>query len=303
MDTETESTEVVETPTTVTLPDAAPPANDNTDDDAAPSNDNATPEQRASRRERRADRFREARERADGAERRLAAAETERQAMAQQIAELRGRQEAMWRQQTQTQGDPYEKQINDLEAKAKRHLATAASSKDQAVADAELSEYHKTLRAASALDARRETAAAMERFRGSMPDPATSGMRVSLESEFPWLPSNEAARNAADAYIALLMNRDKRPNNIATYREACAMAARDFSLGGNEKASAASRAAYNGISARTGAGGDDGRTHLQMSSDDNGKMKIMAKQLYPHLEPEDAYKKWLKDVGPGLAKK
>lgn len=307
MDTDNEPVEVIESPTTVTLPDPEP-ANDDDTNDVAPANDNASPEERqTARREKRAGRtlaYKEQQTRAADAERRLAAADAERQRMAEQIAELRGRTEAIQQQQRVAQPDPHEKQVADLEAKSRRHLATAAAAKDQATADAELNEYHRTQRQAAVLEARRDMQQEMQRFSRNQPDPTQAGMKVALDSEFPWLGANVSARNAADAYIALLISRDKKPNNLATYREACAMAARDFGLGGTaERPSEGRRAAYNGIPSRTGAGGEGGATQLRMSTDDNGKMKIMARQLYPHLDQEDAYKKWLKDVAPGLVPK
>lgn len=304
METETEPVEPVEPVTTVDLPEPPAPADGDDTDVDKPANDNATPEQRASRKERRADRYREQRDRADAADRRASLAEAERSRMAEQIAELRGRTEQIQRQQTQAQGDPYEKAVTDLETKAQRHLAAAANSKDAATAQQEMNEYHRANRQAAVLEARRGFQEDLRRYSQSQPDPAQAGMKVALESEYPWLGGNEQARNAADAYIALLISRDKRPNNLATYREACALAAKDFGLGGTaERASDARRAAYNGVPARNGAGGDDGKTSLQMSTDDHGKMKIMARQLYPSLEPEDAYRKWLKEVGPALARK
>lgn len=307
MDTDEETNEVLEAPTTVTLPEAEP-ANDNADGDGAePSNDNGFPEDRTTRREKRAQRtasYKEQQTRAADAERRFAAADAERQRLSEAIAELRGRTEAMQRAQYQTQPDPHEAQVSALEAKAQRHLAAAANAKDPATATAEMTEYNKALRSASVMEARRELQGDMQRMARSMPDPAQAGMKVALEADYPWLAGNEAARNAADAYIALLISRDKRPSNLATFREACALAAKDFGLGGAvERPSEARRAAYNGISARNGAGGDDGRTQLQMSGKDAEALRKMAAFRYPALDAEDAYKKWLREHGPALARK
>lgn len=302
MSNELEPAETIDTPTTVTIPE--PESNDDGgDQDAAPANDNATADQRATRKERRADRYREARDAASNAERMLAQERTERQRLAEQVAELRGAQQAMQRQTQQSQPDPYEKTISDLETKAQRHLSAAANAKDAQTAQQEINEYHRALRAAGTAEARREREADMQRYRASQPDPEQAGMKVALSADYPWLQNNTRARDLADSYIGQLMSRDGKAYNLTTIREACALAARDLGLGGAAERSATSRSAYNGMSARTGAGGDDGRTHLQMSSDDNGKMKKMAAQLYPSDEPEVAYKKWLKNVGSGLASK
>lgn len=303
MSNELEPAESIDTPTTVTIPEPES-HDDGGEQDASPANDNATAEQRATRKERRADRYREARESAQNAERMLAQERTERQRLSEQIAELRGAQQAMQRQTTQAQPDPYEKQIVDYDAKAQRHLAAAANAKDQATSQAEMAEFYKAMRGSAAVEARRERDADMQRFVASQPDAEQAGMKVALSADYPWLQNNARARDLADSYIGQLMSRDGKAYNLSTIREACALAARDLGLGGaGERPSDARRAAYSGMTARTGAGGDDGRTHLQMSSDDNGKMKKMAQQLYPSDEPEVAYKKWLKNVGAGLASK
>lgn len=305
--TEPETVETDETPVTVTLPEPESTSTEPDGNDNEPANDNATPEQRITRREKREQRnasYKEQQSRAQEYERRFAEADASRQRLETQLAEMRGRTEQMQRQATQAQGDPVERQITELSAKARRHLAAAANAKDPETANTEMDEYHKAQRRAAVIEARQEMRGDMQQMQRSMPNPEQAGMKMALVSDYPWLESNESARNAADAYIALLLSRDKRPNNLATFREACALAARDFGLGGAvERPSAARRSAYNGVTARNGAGGDDGRLQLQMSTDDNGKLKTMARQMYPQLEPDEAYKRWLRDVAPKLSKK
>lgn len=293
--------EPIEGGTTITLPDPEPPANDNGQDDPAPGNAVEAQEARQSRKERREGRLREEQRRAESAEGRLREAVEAQQRMQEQLAELRGRTEAIQRHQAQQEGDPYERRMADLEARSRRHLNAASQAKDAATADAELNEYHRSQREASVLAARREMAAEFERFGRSLPDPETAGMKVTLSSEFPWLATNKQARDAADGYIGVLRAKG-RPNNLATFREACAMSAKDFSLGGApERQSEGRRAAYNGVSSREG-GSDEG-TMLRVPPGDEDKLRKMATAARPDLEPEAAWKHWLGTTGRKLARK
>lgn len=292
-------------PETITVPDVAP-SNDNSSDEVSDSTSpsSATPNEVSARTERRNNRAREhnaARAEAAEARRALEVERGERQRLSEQMAEMRGQQQAMLYQQRQAQGDPYENHIASLEEAAERHLNAAATATTAEQAKASMKEYHKALRQAATAEARRDMAGEIQKYDRSRPDPETAGMKVTLSSEFPWLPSNENARRAADGYIGVLVAKG-RPNNIATYREACAMAARDFRLGGTpERASESRRAAYSGVSGRNGAGAEG--THLQFASGDGDKLRKMAAMRYPELDADAAYKKWQTNVGPRLARK
>lgn len=305
----TSETQVESTPVTVTLEE--PAANDNGETNATEteteSQGAAAPGDaaRPTRKERRANDLRTERQAREAAEQRLQTVIEEARSTREALAELRGRQHQMFLQQAQQAGDPVERQVTELEAKAERHLAhaaTAAQNRDEATRQSEMREYHKANRDAAVLEARRHMEAEFRRFGQSQPDPEMAGMKVNLASEFPWLSSNDSARRAADGYIGVLMAKG-RPNNLATFREACSMAARDFSLGGApERPSDARRAAYGGVPSREG-GGDDGRTTLRMEGNVSESIGKMATQLFPNLEPEEARKRWLREIGPGLARK
>lgn len=311
MSLDTETTEAIETPTTITVPETEPVADNDADistDTRGAANDNSTTEQRASRKERREERartHREALQAATDANARLAEYQQRERRMSEQIAELRGRTEQIQRQQAAAAGDPFDKAVSDLEDRAARHLRAAASATTAETQAAEMREYHKANRQAAVIEARREMQGDFQRFGQSLPDPEQAGMKVTLAAEFPWLTSSDQARTAADGYVGVLVAKGRPANSLATFREACALAAKDFNLGGTptERPTEARRAAYAGISGREGDGGDDGRLRLQMSGDDAEKLKKLAAQMYPALDREDAYKKWLQNVGPKLRSK
>lgn len=311
MNTDSETSESLEEPTNIDIPasEPAPDADLSEDTRGAAANDSAaSPEQRATRKERREERartHREALQAASEATARLAASELRERRMQEQIAELRGRTDQMQRQQAAAAGDPYDKAVADLEDRAARHLRAAASATTAETQAAEMREYHKANRHAAVIEARREMQGEFQRFGQSLPDPEMAGMKVTLAAEFPWLTSNDQARTAADGYVGVLVAKGRPANSLATFREAAALAAKDFNLGGmaTERPSEARRAAYSGISGREGDGGSDGNLRLQMSGDDAVKLRTLAAQMYPSLDREDAYKKWLREVGPKVARK
>lgn len=300
-----EPVEAVESPVNITIPEPEP-ANDNAGDEGGAAE--PTGPQRQTRQERKEMRFRhltEARTRADDAERRLASEAEERRKMSVELAELRGRQQAYEQTRRQEAGDPVQKRIADAHAQAYKKLQAAANSQDPARSEEAMREYHETLTSAAEVAAERRMQAQLDRFRQSMPDPNQQRTWGVLTTEFDWLESNPAARAMADGYIGYLMQAKGRPGGIQTYREACAMAAKEFGLGGTvERPSESRRSAYNGVPARASAqSSDEGRNQLQVSGEDATKMRRMAAKLYPEMDQEAAYKKWLGTVGPKLMRK
>jgi hypothetical protein len=301
---QTQDSEPVESPVNITIPEPEEPANDNGTSDIPQA---ASGEPRPTRAQQKEMRFRhltEARTRADQAERRLAAEGEERRKLALEVAELRGRQQAEYaRRQYEEQGDPTEKRISEAHDAAWKKLQAAATSQDAERSAEAMREYHQALTQASEIAAERKIAAEMNKFRQSMPDPQTQRMKDALESEFEWLGSNAAARTLADGYVGYLTAQKGRPWNLQTYREACAMAAKEFGLGGGAgRPSDARRAAYSGVPGRSSGAGGGGGDQLQVTSDDAGRLKKMATKLYPEMEPDAAYKKWLGTVGQRLRK-
>lgn len=304
-DTEPTSPEPNETPTTITLPDSEP-ANDNSSDDGSPAatgESTVTQEQRASRKERQANKYREAQERERTANARLAERDAEVRRMSDQIAELRGRTAEIQRSQQQTAENPHDKMVSQLEEIAERHLEAAAAATKPEIAKAEMREYHKALRQAAIVEARRDMQGEFERFGRSQPDPEAAAARMALGEQFPWIRENDQARAMTDGYINVLVAKG-RPRTLATFREACTMVAKDLGLGGaeTERPTETRRAAYTGVSNREG-GGDDGRTQLQVPADDVPKLKQMARHMFPQLGETEAWTKWLKDVAPKSMRK
>lgn len=306
METQTEDqTDDAIEPATLNIPETEP-ANDTTPDIDVVANDNATPDdRRPTRKERKDTRFRDAQVAARDAERRLASYEDERRKQATELAEMRGRLTAYeQRQQQRPAPDNHEANVQAAHREALAKLKAAASAGDPAASEAAMMEYHAALTRAARLEASRETRQQIEAMRKSMPDPQTTGMATTLAQEFDWLPTNGAARQMADGYVGWLINTKGRQPGLATYREACAMAAKEFGLGGSvERPSEARRAAYNGISGREAAGSsDEDETRLRVPQSDIPKLKLLAHARFPELEPDAAFGKWLKENGSKLKK-
>lgn len=298
-----ENEEPLEAPTTITIPDADPPPSNDNDEPAAPDGPPTRRHTHADRKANKDARFQEAIKAAEEA-RVQARAETEaRQRLEAQVNEMRARQVAFEHQQ-RASADPGKQKINEAHANAWKKLQHAAAA-DPARSEEAMREYHEALTTAAEVAADRRMEAQLERFRQSQPDPQVMRQRNSLASEFEWLETNAAARAMADGYVGYLTAQKGRPWTLATYREACAMAAKEFGLGGAvDKPSAASRAAYGGVPGTTGAGADDdGKMQIQASGEDAGKMRKLAKARYPELEPDDAWRKWLKNEGSRLGRK
>jgi hypothetical protein len=254
----------------------------------------AEPE-RQSRKDRRGAWLQETRRKAAEAEdlrKKWEESERQRQEQAQQIAELRGRFEQSQQQRQQSQEDPYEARLTDLRSRSAAHLAASAAAQDKEVAKRELQAYHEAQEAIADLRAERTFARRQAEFAANMPDPEVAGVKVTLGAEFPWLQNNAAARQAADGYINILLSKG-RPDNIATYREACALAAKDFSLGGQEKPTEQQRARYNGVPAKEGAGSSDGGQRVSV---DGATVKLAKAYLnskgQAFTDDADAVRKW-----------
>ncbi len=303
---EVEVAETVESPTTITIPDAEP-ANDNdggTTEATAATDGPPTPRHtRGERKANKDNRFREALDRAEEATRRAQAESEARIRLEARLAETERRQQAWEQRQRQSEPDPTKKKIADAHETAWKKLQAAAASQDPQRSAEAMKEYHEALTAAAEVAADQRMEAQLRRFQQSLPDPQVQRTWSTLTSEFEWLESNHAARTMADGYIGYLVGKG-RPNNMATYREACAMAAKQFELGGGatERPSQARRAAYGGVSGRASADDGNDRTQIQVSGDDARRMRAMAKSTYPELDADEAFKKWTQRVGPKLAR-
>lgn len=300
-----ETNEPLEGATTLNIPEPEA-SNDNGADDEPGARAGETPaqteERRLTRKERKDNRFNDARKAAADAEKRLASYEEERRTHARELAEMRGQLTAFQQQRQldarQQRQDPATDKVKEAQARAMAKLQAAAASTNPAASAAAMEEYHSAMTEAAELAAERRMQVQLDQFRRSMPDPQSQGMATTLASEFDWLPSNVPARQLADGYVAMLVSKGRQPG-LGTYREACAMAARDFGLGGaGERPSDARRAAFAGVRGQTS--GDDAPTKLSIPNADMGPLKKMAIARYPELEPDAAMGKWLKVHGNRL---
>ena len=250
-----------------------------------------------SRKERRENKLREAREAAaasDDLRRQLAEERAERQRDREQLAELRGRFEAT---QKQEQPDPHEARLQELRDKAQRHLSASATSQDQATATKELKAYHDTLEDIADVRAERKFAQKGQEWQRQQPDVSVQAQKVALEQEYPWLSSNKEARGTADGYYNILVyGPKKRPQNLATLKEACALAAKEHGLGGTPTASDASKGRYGIPTGQTG-GSQNGSPRSLSVETMTSEQKTLAELQYQSLAPEAAHKKWLATSG------
>lgn len=264
-------------------------------DEPAEPNDQEPGEPRQTRRERRAARVdvESARREADEYKRSLETERQERERLAREVAEMRG---YLQHQQSQ-QADPFDGQIQKLREKAEKHLEAAASAANQEASRRELRAYQETQEEIGELKAERRAQGLVQKQLQEQPNAEEQAIKVSIASEFPWVIHNAKARQTADGYRWAMLGQGK-PDTLATFRAACAMAAKDHGLGGNGTATTdKQRAAYSGVHGGE-AGGSNGSEsrRLEWSED----YAVMAQAAYPHLDPAKAKAEWLKNAGPKI---
>jgi hypothetical protein len=235
--------------------------------------------------------------RADALEAQIAADRAERQRLAEQVAELRGRTNAI--QESQRPQNTVTDRVKALREEANQHLRVINESKDPATQARALEAYYD---AQDKINDVRDDARWQQRRQEigqSMPDVAVAASRSALENDHPWLATNEAARSAAIGYEQILLAKGK-PASITTTREALAMAARDFGIGGQSAPTDASRRKFALPSGGDGEGAGGGTQRTVPMTDG---LKKLAEARYPHLEASAAHSKWATDVGQKLAKR
>lgn len=265
--------------------------------EAADDTQDTAPPERPDRKTRRGEWLRETKDRAakaDSLEKQLGEERLQRERIDRELAELRGRQQAsdQFRQQSPA-ADPYEGRLKELKTKAQMHLSASAQAKDPATAQRELDAYHEALDAASDVRAERMFDKRKGEFTANQPDVDAIGMKTTLAAEYPWLRSNQKAVQAADGYLNILLAQGK-PDDLNTFREACALSAKDFKLGGHEKPNPQQKQRYAGVPGNNGGGGEgDGARTFVM--DDATKAVALAwcnRQGIDYKDDRDAAKKW-----------
>lgn len=232
--------------------------------------------------------------RAEAAEirRALEAERGERQRIDRELAELRATARTVAERNTD---DGFKQKLTQLRAKANQHLVIAAQNdKNPAIAQREMEAYYDTLDEIQ--DARHEHRESRRQpaQTQSGPDPAALAMWSALSAEHDWLndDAHVKARQSAGHYASALIAQGK-PDNLQTYREACAMAAQAFKIGGRQAPTSGQRARYTGVPSRSGDSENDGREVVRMGRHEES----MAEAAYAHLPPEEAHKAWARDVG------
>jgi len=251
------------------------------------------------RKERRQAEWREVNEKARKAEEYQAQLEEERrqrQALAEQVAELRGRTEAI--QQSQRPAETTAERVKGLREKSAMILRQMQETKDPAVSERLFHEWHDTNDAIQDIRSEEREGKLRQEIGRSMPDVQAQAQRTSIETEFPWVSNHAQARQAAIGYEQVLLANGEPPT-MATTRKALLMAARDHKLGGESAPSEASRRRFALPSGRdTGAGGGESRT-VPM----NDALKKIAEARYPQLEAAEAHARWATEVGQKVMQK
>lgn len=194
---------------------------------------------------------RERREERDQLTSRLEQERQERERLAVELAEIRGRLAAQPSSAPAAAQGPDPDQAR-LEALEKRRIERYAANDWDSASEAEREIYRIT--------ARREW---KEMQKSAPQQQAPDPTQWVLASEFPWLTSNNNARRAADGWINILTAKGE-PDNIETYRKACRMAANDLNLtrGPLPPTTGAQRQLYGGTPpSRDVSGGD--KTRIQ----------------------------------------
>lgn len=264
-----------------------------TDVAAAAPDAAAAAEARETRRERRANAFAEMKREAAESRAALDAERQERQRLAEQFAEMRGRMDAQ-RDAGPKPEDVEKDRLKAIRGEIEEQLRLCSEGK------ATMDRYHDLEEERQEIIASRNARKAWQENEKNRPDPRVEAARSSLEEQFPWLATHPQARQTADGYINLLAAKGSDPRSMATWKAACALAAKDWKLGGGGSVpSDGQKKRYGGVSGNEGQGGGGESTSGRMSEED----KKIAEARYGDLSPEQAHAKWQKKIGSKMAQK
>lgn len=268
-------------------------------------------ESKQTRKERRKSEFQEAQETARLAREEAAAERRERERLASEIAELRGRfSEAQRREQQQAQPDKYADKIAALEDEAQLILQQVANSKDPTEQKSLMKKWNEKNREAIRLDIQRdnekkERENPQQRQTQGM-DPRSVAIWTALEADYPIIAdggkSGAAFRAQTDLHLNVLIAQGK-PDNLATFKAAAALAARDLKVGGHD--GKPNRGAYSGNGNGDGAGGagGNGTGTVEWGPQQKALARALANRLGEGWSDDEAKAQWLKRVGPGVARR
>jgi hypothetical protein len=264
-----------------------------------------TAEPRQSRQERKAKRLdvESAQRERDEIKARFETEAQERQRLATELAEIRGRlQERQQQTQQIDKNEQTKSKVAELRKQAKFHLFLSAKAQDQATADKEWDEHKRLEDEANDLRDEMRDAERWEKRRGeitqSLPNGSAQAERARIDAKFPWLEASEEAQALADARMKALL-KSGRPGSRETAYEAIAWAGQKLGLGGGGGSPTnGQRQLYSGIPSGEGpGGGGDNRKTIKMGRHE----EALARAAYSHLEAKDAYKQWAKDMSARMS--
>jgi hypothetical protein len=285
---------------------------------SASSGGSSEPEQASggqpqNRKERRQSEFQAAQETARQAREEAATERRERERLAQEFAEFRGKYQATEEMRQRREApDLYAAKIAELEDEAQMILEKVAGTRDVAEQKALMKKWNEKQREAVKLDWQRD----QEKNERENPrqqqapqmDARATAIWVAIEADYPAIADQGNAgkqfRSVADRYLDSLVAGGK-PENLATFRAACAMAAKELKIGGHQASSNGQRGAYGGYPNGDGAGGrgGDGRPTLEVGPQQRALALALANRSGSGMSQEEATADWLKKVGPRVAKR
>lgn len=257
---------------------------------------------RPSRKERRENRMAEERKLREEAERARTAAEERVARLEREHAELRGYVQASQQRQQEDPRAELAASITKLENEAEGHLERAAMARKAGDNDTyrrEYAAYNAKMREATKLDAkadiRAELEAEMDRRLRQVPGitPQHLALRDTVMREFPWIATDEGARDMVDGEISRIARTGGRhPDDIAVIRQAATAVAKRLKLGGQQPVTREQQQRYTGTRGAEGGAAETDASRVVMGP----REKKLARLSYPHLEQKEAEKAWAKMV-------
>lgn len=269
--------------------------------------------ERQTRKERRQGELHASQEAARIAREEAAQERRERERLSNEVAELRGRWEQSQQQQQRDVKDKYADKIAALEDEAQLILEKVSNTKDPEQQKALMKKWNEKNREAIRLDIQRENEKnerenTQQQQQQGM-SPRDVAMWTALEADYPMIANKDRAgqrlRATADLYINKLISEGK-PDNLATLRAACALAAKELKIGGHDASpSNGSRGAYGGHANGDGGGGrgDNGRPTVEWGPQQRAMAMAMANRLGKGYDEAEAKAEWMKRVAPGVARR
>jgi DNA repair exonuclease SbcCD ATPase subunit len=261
------------------------------------------------RKTRRANRMKEAREAAEAAQAEKRATEERLARIERENAELRGYVQGQAQRERQT--DPRAEintQITKLENEAETHLERAALARKNGDNDTyrrEYSAYNAKVREAAKLDAKADIMAELEprlaqvQQQGGGISPQHLALRDTVMREFPWIATDEGARDMVDGEInRIATSQGRRQDDISVIRQAATSVAKRLKLGGQQPPTREQQQRYNGVRGTEGGQGEGDASRVVMGP----REKKLARLSYPQLEPKEAEKAWAKMVAASQSK-